>query len=155
MNLNFDLVLMCQEVKAHHFLPLSSSRGMRRLPKPSGRSSNWTVLVQKLPRNWCGCRQHNSWCVTGLYCHNWEANFSLKVKLCVLFQEYGLTREQSSNALILHGTVQKAVEVLFKVNQPGECLPVSGLLSESLDLNNVVFKVVYLWCILWNTCVCV
>ncbi|KAM9335480.1 uncharacterized protein ABDE67_020465 [Symphorus nematophorus] len=34
--------------------------------------------------------------------------------------EYGFTREQSSNALIIHGTVQKAVEVLSKLNpRPG------------------------------------
>ncbi|XP_036967911.1 tetratricopeptide repeat protein 31-like isoform X2 [Acanthopagrus latus] len=33
---------------------------------------------------------------------------------------YGFTREQSSNALIIHGTVNKAVEVLSKLNQqPG------------------------------------
>ncbi|KAM3589944.1 uncharacterized protein V6R79_000371 [Siganus canaliculatus] len=30
--------------------------------------------------------------------------------------DYGFTREQSSNALIVHGTVQKAVEVLSKLN---------------------------------------
>uniref|UniRef100_UPI0037E8B1CF tetratricopeptide repeat protein 31-like isoform X2 n=1 Tax=Semicossyphus pulcher TaxID=241346 RepID=UPI0037E8B1CF len=34
--------------------------------------------------------------------------------------EYGFTREQSSNALIIHGTVQKALEVLSQLNnQPG------------------------------------
>ncbi|XP_075968512.1 uncharacterized protein LOC142971748 isoform X2 [Anarhichas minor] len=34
--------------------------------------------------------------------------------------EYGFTREQSSNALIIHGTVQKALEVLSKLNhRPG------------------------------------
>ncbi|XP_029025545.1 uncharacterized protein LOC114867216 [Betta splendens] len=34
--------------------------------------------------------------------------------------EYGFTREQSSNALIIHGTVKKALEVLTKINpQPG------------------------------------
>lgn len=34
--------------------------------------------------------------------------------------EYGFTREQSSNALIIHGTVEKALEVLSKLNnQPG------------------------------------
>ncbi|XP_053198916.1 leiomodin-1-like isoform X2 [Scomber japonicus] len=31
--------------------------------------------------------------------------------------EYGFTREQSSNALIIHGTVNKALEVLFKLKQ--------------------------------------
>lgn len=34
--------------------------------------------------------------------------------------EYGFSREQSSNALIIHGTVKKAIEVLAKLNnQPG------------------------------------
>ncbi|XP_068444120.1 hsp70-Hsp90 organising protein-like [Clinocottus analis] len=34
--------------------------------------------------------------------------------------EYGFTREQSSNALIIHGTVKKALEVLSKLNhRPG------------------------------------
>ncbi|XP_035531161.1 tetratricopeptide repeat protein 31-like [Morone saxatilis] len=34
--------------------------------------------------------------------------------------EYGFTRKQSSNALIIHGTVQKALEVLSQLNyQPG------------------------------------
>ncbi|XP_026154685.1 tetratricopeptide repeat protein 31-like isoform X2 [Mastacembelus armatus] len=34
--------------------------------------------------------------------------------------EYGFTREQSSNALIIHGTVKKSLEVLMKLNhQPG------------------------------------
>lgn len=59
MNLNFYLVLMYHVVKAHHFFSpslSSSSRGMRRLPRPSGRFSNWTIHVQKLPRNWCVCR---------------------------------------------------------------------------------------------------
>lgn len=47
------------------------------------------------------------------------------LKFCVLSQGYGFTREQSSNALIIHGTVNKALEVLSKLNQqPGECLPV-------------------------------
>lgn len=36
------------------------------------------------------------------------------------FQEFGFTREQSGNALIIHGTVEKALEVLSSVNQPGE-----------------------------------
>lgn len=45
--------------------------------------------------------------------------------LCVsvLLQEFGFTREQSSNALIIHGTVKKALEVLSKLNdRPGEFL---------------------------------
>ncbi|XP_033992492.1 tetratricopeptide repeat protein 31-like isoform X1 [Trematomus bernacchii] len=32
--------------------------------------------------------------------------------------EYGFTREQSSNALIIHGTVEKALEVLSALNRP-------------------------------------
>ncbi|TNN85204.1 Tetratricopeptide repeat protein 31 [Liparis tanakae] len=37
--------------------------------------------------------------------------------------EYGFTREQSSNALIIHGTVKKALEVLSKLNhRPGALL---------------------------------
>lgn len=35
------------------------------------------------------------------------------------FQQFGFTREQSGNALIIHGTVEKAFEVLSSVNQPG------------------------------------
>lgn len=38
--------------------------------------------------------------------------------ISVFFQEYGFTREQSSNALIIHGTVKKALEVLHVL--PGE-----------------------------------
>ncbi|XP_071315241.1 stress-induced-phosphoprotein 1-like isoform X2 [Trachinotus anak] len=38
--------------------------------------------------------------------------------------ECGFTREQSSNALIIHGTVEKALEVLSKLNnRPGATLP--------------------------------
>ncbi|KAK2899760.1 hypothetical protein Q8A73_012889 [Channa argus] len=38
----------------------------------------------------------------------------------IQLMEYGFTREQSSNALIIHGTVQKALEVLNKLNhRPG------------------------------------
>lgn len=36
--------------------------------------------------------------------------------------EYGFTRQQSSNALIIHGTVQKALEVLSKLNQQPEAI---------------------------------
>ncbi|KAM9836927.1 uncharacterized protein ACBR49_019343 isoform 2-T2 [Aulostomus maculatus] len=35
--------------------------------------------------------------------------------------EYGFTREQSSNALIIHGTVKKSLEVLSKLNQQPVC----------------------------------
>lgn len=35
---------------------------------------------------------------------------------------YGFTREQSSNALIIHGTVDKALEVLSKLHPPGAVL---------------------------------
>lgn len=38
----------------------------------------------------------------------------------IQLMEYGFSREQSSNALIIHGTVNKALEVLSKLNQqPG------------------------------------
>ncbi|KAM9426522.1 uncharacterized protein KZ484_019986 [Pholidichthys leucotaenia] len=40
----------------------------------------------------------------------------------IQLMEYGFTREQSSNALIIHGTVEKALEVLSKLN------PVPGTL---------------------------
>lgn len=36
--------------------------------------------------------------------------------------EYGFTRQQSSNALIIHGTVQKALEVLSQLNQQPEAI---------------------------------
>uniref|UniRef100_A0A8C6MBS4 RRM domain-containing protein n=1 Tax=Nothobranchius furzeri TaxID=105023 RepID=A0A8C6MBS4_NOTFU len=40
----------------------------------------------------------------------------------IQLMEYGFTREQSSNALIIHGTVNKALEVLSKLNhQSGQC----------------------------------
>ncbi|KAK2863180.1 hypothetical protein Q5P01_002713 [Channa striata] len=43
----------------------------------------------------------------------------MRVQIAQLM-EYGFTREQSSNALIIHGTVQKALEVLNKLNRrPG------------------------------------
>lgn len=39
------------------------------------------------------------------------------------FQEYGFSQEQSSKALIVHGTVEKALEALSKADhQPGERL---------------------------------
>ncbi|XP_017269962.1 tetratricopeptide repeat protein 31-like isoform X2 [Kryptolebias marmoratus] len=41
----------------------------------------------------------------------------------IQLMEYGFTREQSSNALIIHGTVNKALEVLSKLHhQPGAVL---------------------------------
>lgn len=46
--------------------------------------------------------------------------------------EYGFTREQSSNALIIHGTVPKALEVLSKLNQrPGGALPLAQVANVS------------------------
>ncbi|XP_042368337.1 tetratricopeptide repeat protein 31-like isoform X2 [Plectropomus leopardus] len=61
--------------------------------------------------------------------------------------EYGFTREQSSNALIIHGTVEKALEVLTKLNhrpgafqngplQPAQVVNVSGV-SPVLSANTV------------------
>lgn len=38
----------------------------------------------------------------------------------IQLMEYGFTREQSSNALIIHGTVNKALEVLSKLNKQPE-----------------------------------
>ncbi|XP_034413073.1 uncharacterized protein LOC117747744 isoform X2 [Cyclopterus lumpus] len=62
--------------------------------------------------------------------------------------EYGFTREQSSNALIIHGTVKKALEVLSKLNhrpgaihsngtvQPAQVANVSGV-SPVLSANTI------------------
>lgn len=51
----------------------------------------------------------------------------------VVLQEYGFTREQSSNALIIHGTVEKALEVLSALNRPpGECHEEEKLLLPTL-----------------------
>ncbi|XP_049923121.1 tetratricopeptide repeat protein 31-like [Epinephelus moara] len=61
--------------------------------------------------------------------------------------EYGFTREQSSNALIIHGTVEKAIEVLSKLNhrsgaiqngplQPAQVANVTGV-SPVLSANTV------------------
>ncbi|XP_005468311.1 tetratricopeptide repeat protein 31 isoform X2 [Oreochromis niloticus] len=41
--------------------------------------------------------------------------------------EFGFTREQSSNALIIHGTVKKALEVLSKLNDRPGALPNGSL----------------------------
>ncbi|XP_026208900.1 hsp70-Hsp90 organizing protein 2-like isoform X2 [Anabas testudineus] len=60
--------------------------------------------------------------------------------------EYGFTREQSSNALIIHGTVKKALEVLTKLNprpgasqnptyQPAQLVNVTGV-SPVLSANS-------------------
>ncbi|XP_041821400.1 tetratricopeptide repeat protein 31-like isoform X2 [Chelmon rostratus] len=49
-----------------------------------------------------------------------EAAQELMRMQIIQLMEYGYTREQSSNALIIHGTVKKAVEVLSKLHhQPG------------------------------------
>lgn len=45
----------------------------------------------------------------------------MRVQLTQLM-EYGFTRQQSSNALIIHGTVPKALEVLSKLNQQPEAI---------------------------------
>lgn len=74
---------------------------------------------------WLAINGGGSW-ENGVTASKCMDNWPLKVlKFFVLFQEYGFTQEQSLNALIIHGTVKKAVEVLSKLNrQSGECLPV-------------------------------
>ncbi|KAM9718278.1 uncharacterized protein ACNS7B_021644 isoform 1-T1 [Menidia menidia] len=47
--------------------------------------------------------------------------------------EYGFTREQSSNALIIHGTVTKALEVLTNLQQPGALS--NGMLPPAIVAN--------------------
>ena len=57
-------------------------------------------------------------------------------------QEAGFTREQSSNALIIHGTMSKAMEVLSKLNpsNTGEQFTHSPQRPLVLDVNtDIIF----------------
>ncbi|XP_070849078.1 tetratricopeptide repeat protein 31-like isoform X2 [Chaetodon trifascialis] len=56
----------------------------------------------------------------------------------IQLMEYGYTREQSSNALIIHGTVKKAVEVLSKLYcQPGSLQNGSLPLAQVANVSGV------------------
>ncbi|XP_076580827.1 uncharacterized protein LOC143316910 isoform X2 [Chaetodon auriga] len=56
----------------------------------------------------------------------------------IQLMEYGYTREQSSNALIIHGTVKKAVEVLSKLHcQPGSLQNGSLPLAQVANVSGV------------------
>uniref|UniRef100_A0A1A7Z0W5 RRM domain-containing protein n=1 Tax=Iconisemion striatum TaxID=60296 RepID=A0A1A7Z0W5_9TELE len=56
----------------------------------------------------------------------------------IQLMEYGFTREQSSNALIIHGTVNKALEVLSKLNhQPGAALKGTVPLAQVVNVTGV------------------
>ncbi|KAI3375779.1 hypothetical protein L3Q82_004072 [Scortum barcoo] len=53
-------------------------------------------------------------------CPGWVKGLFRKGRALAGLKAYGFTREQSSNALIIHGTVKKALEVLSRLNhQPG------------------------------------
>uniref|UniRef100_A0A1A8H6D6 RRM domain-containing protein n=1 Tax=Nothobranchius korthausae TaxID=1143690 RepID=A0A1A8H6D6_9TELE len=56
----------------------------------------------------------------------------------IQLMEYGFTREQSSNALIIHGTVNKALEVLSKLNhQSGAPLKSTAPLAQVVNVTGV------------------
>lgn len=56
-------------------------------------------------------------------CMQWDEWGLFSLELCLMwFQECGFTREQSSKALIFHGSVEKSLEALSSSDgQPGDC----------------------------------